>query len=79
MYKLENLYLDHFHHIFNAFQSTNKLFVIKIPERLFTSMIDLTWTKTLLFFGASFYISWLLFSIIWYLKALSHVFISKYK
>jgi len=38
----------------------------------FTSMIDLTWSKTLLFFGASFYFSWLVFSIVWYLIALSH-------
>jgi len=38
----------------------------------FTSMIDLTWAKTLLLFCTSFYISWLLFSVVWYLLALSH-------
>ena len=38
----------------------------------FTSMIDLTWSKTLLCFCTTFYISWLLFSIVWYLVAYFH-------
>jgi len=38
----------------------------------FTSMIDLGWSWTLLSFCASFYLSWGIFSIIWYLIALLH-------
>lgn len=33
----------------------------------FTSMIDLSWSWTLLGFAASFYISWVLFAFIWFL------------
>lgn len=35
-------------------------------------MIDLAWSWTLLSFCASFYLSWLIFSIVWYLIALLH-------
>jgi len=38
----------------------------------FTSMIDLSWSWTIFCFSASFFVSWLLFAIIWYLIALGH-------
>ena len=38
----------------------------------FTSMIDLSWSVTFLGFAASFFLSWLLFAVIWYLVAYVH-------
>jgi len=38
----------------------------------FTSMIDLAWSWTLLWFCAAFYLSWLIFSAVWFLIALAH-------
>lgn len=38
----------------------------------FTSMIGATWQWTILSFAASFFSSWLLFAIIWYLVAYAH-------
>ena len=38
----------------------------------FTTMIDLSWSSTLLGFAASFYISWVLFAIIWFLILYCH-------
>ena len=38
----------------------------------FTSMIDLPWSWTLFSFAASFFISWLLFAVAWYLVVLGH-------
>ena len=39
----------------------------------FTSMIDLAWTWTLLWFCAAFYLSWLVFSVVWFLFLLMRV------
>ena len=38
----------------------------------FTSMIDLAWSWTLLWFCTAFYLSWLIFSVVWFLIALAH-------
>jgi len=38
----------------------------------FISMIDMPWHWTILSFGASFYISWLVFAVLWYIVALEH-------
>jgi len=38
----------------------------------FTSMIDLTWTWTFFSFAASFFVSWLLFGVVWYIVAYVH-------
>lgn len=38
----------------------------------FTSMIDLTWGWTFFSFAASFFISWLLFAVVWYIVVLVH-------
>ena len=38
----------------------------------FISMIDMSWSLTLCSFAASFFISWLLFAIIWYFVVLHH-------
>ena len=35
-------------------------------------MIDLAWSWTLLWFCAAFYLSWLIFSALWFLIALAH-------
>ena len=35
-------------------------------------MIDLAWSWTLLWFCAAFYLSWLVFSAVWFLIALAH-------
>ena len=35
-------------------------------------MIDMPWHWTILSFGASFYISWLVFAVLWYIVALEH-------
>merc|ERR550532_2765125 len=38
----------------------------------FISMIDMSWSLTLCSFAASFFISWLLFAVIWYFVVLHH-------
>jgi len=38
----------------------------------FTSMIDLSWSTTLLSFAASFFISWLAFAVVWYIIVYVH-------
>ena len=38
----------------------------------FTSMIDLSWSWTLLSFATSFIISWVVFACLWYLVVLTH-------
>ena len=38
----------------------------------FTSLIELSWSWTIFWFSASFFLSWLLFAIVWYLIALAH-------
>ena len=35
-------------------------------------MIDLSWSLTILSFAASFFLSWLVFAVVWYLIALQH-------
>jgi len=39
---------------------------------IFTTMVDIQWRYTLLTFVASFFISWLLFAVIWYIIAYVH-------
>ena len=38
----------------------------------FSSAIELSWSWTLLSFSASFYVSWTMFAILWYLLAFLH-------
>ena len=38
----------------------------------FTSTIDMSWSVIFLGFAASFFMSWLLFAVIWYLVAFVH-------
>ena len=38
----------------------------------FTSLINTSWRATLLGFAASFFLSWLVFAVVWYLVALGH-------
>ena len=38
----------------------------------FTSMIDLSWSWTLLGFAASFYFSWVVFALVWFLVLYCH-------
>ena len=38
----------------------------------FTSAIELSWSWTILSFSASFYVSWTMFAVVWYLLALYH-------
>ena len=38
----------------------------------FTSLIELSWTWTIFWFSASFFLSWLMFAVLWYLIALVH-------
>ena len=47
-------------------------FSISLLKDFFTSMVDLTWSWTLFSFAASFYISWLVFAVLWYLLVLLH-------
>jgi len=44
----------------------------RLLKDFFTSMIDLSWSWTLFSFAASFYISWLVFAVIWYLVVYTH-------
>merc|ERR1719369_1950017 len=44
----------------------------RLIKDFFTSTIDLAWSWTLLGFAASFFISWLLFALVWYLLVLLH-------
>jgi len=44
----------------------------RILKDFFTTMIDLTWSWTFFSFAASFFISWLLFGVIWYIVAYVH-------
>ena len=44
----------------------------RLLKDFFTTMIDLPWSWTLLSFAASFYLSWLVFAVAWYLVALLH-------
>ena len=41
------------------------LYYCRYLKDFFTSMIDLAWSWTLLSFCASFYVSWLVFSLVW--------------
>ena len=38
----------------------------------FSSAIELSWSWTILSFSASFYVSWTMFAVVWYLLALYH-------
>eukprot|EP00092_Neocalanus_flemingeri_P101433 GFUD01129691.1.p1 GENE.GFUD01129691.1~~GFUD01129691.1.p1 ORF type:complete len:448 (-),score=102.64 GFUD01129691.1:27-1238(-) len=44
----------------------------RLLKDFFTSLIDLSWSWTLFSFAASFYISWLLFAVVWYLVVYTH-------
>ena len=43
--------------------------VFRYLKDFFISMIDMPWHWTIISFGASFYISWLLFAVLWYIIA----------
>ena len=47
-------------------------YVCRYLKDFFISMIDMSWSLTLCSFAASFFISWLLFAIIWYFVVLHH-------
>jgi len=51
----------------------------RLLKDFFTSMIDLSWSWTLFIFAASFYISWLLFAVVWYLVVLQHGDLNEHK
>ena len=38
----------------------------------FTSLIELSWSWTIFWFSASFFLSWLVFAVLWYLIAVVH-------
>lgn len=44
----------------------------RLLKDFFTSMVDLSWSWTLFSFAASFYISWLIFAVVWYMVVLLH-------
>ena len=47
-----------------------------LPSRFlkdfFTSLIELSWWWTIFWFSASFFLSWLLFGVVWFLVAIVH-------
>ena len=44
----------------------------RLLRDFFISFLDMSWMMIFLIFAASFFVSWLLFAIIWYLIALNH-------
>merc|ERR1719348_52787 len=44
----------------------------RFMKDVFTTMVDIQWRYTLLIFSASFFISWLLFAVVWYIIAYAH-------
>ena len=48
------------------------MFFCRLLKDFFTSMIDMSWSWTFFCFAASFYISWLVFAVVWYLVVLLH-------
>ena len=46
--------------------------MFRLLKDFFTSMVDLSWSWTLFSFAASFYISWLIFAVVWYMVVLLH-------
>ena len=47
-------------------------FLFRYLKDFFTSMIGATWLWTILCFAASFFSSWFLFAIVWYIVAYAH-------
>ncbi|XP_023321184.1 uncharacterized protein LOC111695938 [Eurytemora carolleeae] len=47
-------------------------FNLRYLKDFFTSMIDLPWSWTLFSFAASFFFSWFLFAVVWYILVLIH-------
>ena len=52
--------------------SYSVLLILRLLKDFFTSMVDLSWSWTLFSFAASFYISWLIFAVVWYMVVLLH-------
>ena len=54
--------------------TVSQIFIVfyRYLKDFFTSMIDLAWSWTLLWFCTAFYLSWLIFSVVWFLIALAH-------
>ena len=44
----------------------------RLLKDFFTSAIELSWSWTFFSFCTSFYVSWLMFAIVWYLLAVAH-------
>lgn len=59
-------------HLKFSLQLLTNCILLRYLKDFFISMIDLSWSATLLCFAASFVVSWLVFAGLWYALALSH-------
>ena len=46
--------------------------IYRFLKDFFTSLIELSWSWTIFWFSASFFVSWVVFAVVWFLIALVH-------